>query len=102
MLISGSRIKAGKYHQGEEVSEKNNKDRIRMPMASPFNKYFIEYDLSAKKQIRGCNIKFVLFILLSCEMAGNRKDRKSTRLNSSHVAIPYAVFCLKKNRWCKQ
>src|SRR5690625_6427563 len=24
-----------------------------------------------------------------------RKDRKSTRLNSSHVAISYAVFCLK-------
>src|SRR5437870_6754697 len=27
--------------------------------------------------------------------AGNA-DRKSTRLNSSHVAISYAVFCLKK------
>src|SRR5437660_9691559 len=28
-------------------------------------------------------------------------DRKSTRLNSSHVAISYAVFCLKKknDRW---
>src|SRR5690625_6929444 len=26
-----------------------------------------------------------------------RRDRKSTRLNSSHVAISYAVFCLKKN-----
>src|SRR5690625_3309384 len=26
----------------------------------------------------------------------NRADRKSTRLNSSHVAISYAVFCLKK------
>src|SRR5690625_4119970 len=26
----------------------------------------------------------------------NLKDRKSTRLNSSHVAISYAVFCLKK------
>src|SRR5690625_6555273 len=25
------------------------------------------------------------------------KDRKSTRLNSSHVAISYAVFCLKTN-----
>src|SRR5438874_13274035 len=25
-----------------------------------------------------------------------RKDRKSTRLNSSHVEISYAVFCLKK------
>src|SRR5699024_12090622 len=26
---------------------------------------------------------------------GNRLDRKSTRLNSSHVSISYAVFCLK-------
>src|SRR6202171_6719704 len=26
----------------------------------------------------------------------NRQDRKSTRLNSSHLAISYAVFCLKK------
>src|SRR5690625_2749143 len=27
-----------------------------------------------------------------------KEDRKSTRLNSSHVAISYAVFCLTKNR----
>src|SRR5258708_285500 len=27
---------------------------------------------------------------------GNAKDRKSTRLNSSHQIISYAVFCLKK------
>src|SRR5207253_5163021 len=27
-----------------------------------------------------------------------RADRKSTRLNSSHVAISYAVFCLKKKK----
>src|SRR5439155_26820967 len=27
---------------------------------------------------------------------GPQRDRKSTRLNSSHVAISYAVFCLKK------
>src|SRR5438874_8298896 len=27
---------------------------------------------------------------------GNEQDRKSTRLNSSHVEISYAVFCLKK------
>src|SRR5690625_7062257 len=26
-------------------------------------------------------------------------DRKSTRLNSSHVAISYAVFCLKKKKY---
>src|SRR5256885_13108476 len=28
--------------------------------------------------------------------AGGRRDRKSTRLNSSHLVISYAVFCLKK------
>src|SRR5699024_11888378 len=27
---------------------------------------------------------------------GEKEDRKSTRLNSSHVSISYAVFCLKK------
>src|SRR5439155_21769041 len=30
------------------------------------------------------------------------QDRKSTRLNSSHVAISYAVFCLKKKKKKKQ
>src|SRR5439155_5176048 len=30
------------------------------------------------------------------ELLGMIRDRKSTRLNSSHVAISYAVFCLKK------
>src|SRR5437660_9515166 len=29
-------------------------------------------------------------------------DRKSTRLNSSHVAISYAVFCLKKKKTKKK
>src|SRR5438067_8656151 len=28
----------------------------------------------------------------------NQSDRKSTRLNSSHVSISYAVFCLKKKK----
>src|SRR2546426_7038880 len=29
---------------------------------------------------------------------GVRRDRKSTRLNSSHLVISYAVFCLKKKK----
>src|SRR5699024_2273038 len=29
---------------------------------------------------------------------GGTPDRKSTRLNSSHVSISYAVFCMKKKR----
>src|SRR5690625_6958280 len=36
---------------------------------------------------------------MSATVAGDSYlDRKSTRLNSSHVAISYAVFCLKKKR----
>src|SRR6266498_5213608 len=32
------------------------------------------------------------------EPLGEGRDRKSTRLNSSHVRISYAVFCLKKKK----
>src|SRR5438876_8081498 len=32
-----------------------------------------------------------------CEVC-TRRDRKSTRLNSSHPSISYAVFCLKKKK----
>src|SRR5438132_8442954 len=31
-----------------------------------------------------------------------RRDRKSTRLNSSHTVISYAVFCLKKKKKTRQ
>src|SRR5690625_6043822 len=36
--------------------------------------------------------------LLGVGMVQKEQDRKSTRLNSSHVAISYAVFCLKKKK----
>src|SRR5438045_8975144 len=31
-------------------------------------------------------------------LGGGAEDRKSTRLNSSHLGISYAVFCLKKKK----
>src|SRR3712207_7962356 len=34
----------------------------------------------------------------SDEVFGAQQDRKSTRLNSSHANISYAVFCLKKKK----
>src|SRR5690606_42013096 len=34
--------------------------------------------------------------VLANEWNASERDRKSTRLNSSHVKISYAVFCLKK------
>src|SRR3712207_561849 len=39
--------------------------------------------------------KPIYFVQLPCEH-GSEVDRKSTRLNSSHANISYAVFCLKK------
>src|SRR5256885_6914432 len=36
-----------------------------------------------------------------CHMRSVTKDRKSTRLNSSHLVISYAVFCLKKKTHCR-
>src|SRR4051812_49646530 len=33
-----------------------------------------------------------------CHRGTRRGDRKSTRLNSSHMSISYAVFCLKKKK----
>src|SRR5690625_6836620 len=58
--------------------------------------YFIDALATRKEEIRGA--------VASSEASAERLrqhgievlDRKSTRLNSSHVAISYAVFCLKK------
>src|SRR5690625_7041911 len=37
----------------------------------------------------------------AADRSAETEDRKSTRLNSSHVAISYAVFCLKKKKKIK-
>src|SRR5258708_14461990 len=42
--------------------------------------------------------KGVPIIFVKCAAARVDRDRKSTRLNSSHQIISYAVFCLKKKK----
>src|SRR5256885_5816622 len=39
------------------------------------------------------------YILASVANGDGGEDRKSTRLNSSHLVISYAVFCLKKKKY---
>src|SRR5438067_656205 len=46
---------------------------------------------------RGGGLNALLRGALLAEVLGS-EDRKSTRLNSSHVSISYAVFCLKKKK----
>src|SRR2546427_7936227 len=41
---------------------------------------------------------YVLYALRNPQSTGPFPDRKSTRLNSSHSQISYAVFCLKKKK----
>src|SRR5256885_5511811 len=38
-------------------------------------------------------------VLKHAAVADRDRDRKSTRLNSSHLVISYAVFCLKKKKY---
>src|SRR5689334_23543243 len=40
-------------------------------------------------------------VVISVNIVPPDEDRKSTRLNSSHSSISYAVFCLKKKKWKK-
>src|SRR2546426_6515646 len=40
-------------------------------------------------------------MVLVLRRRGRDGDRKSTRLNSSHLVISYAVFCLKKKKYIK-
>src|SRR5690606_39667384 len=44
----------------------------------------------------GGTVLAAMLVLFFAQFGDYRKDRKSTRLNSSHVKISYAVFCLKK------
>src|SRR5690554_6972844 len=65
-----------------------------------FNKLAMEYknDLYSKAYLEALVAKNIDTVVSIEEMEAyyNDKDRKSTRLNSSHVRISYAVFCLKK------
>src|SRR2546422_5012930 len=58
--------------------------------ALPFARFVLNSGLMAACVVAGQ--------VLTSAMAGYALDRKSTRLNSSHGYISYAVFCLKKKK----
>src|SRR5437588_6352552 len=47
---------------------------------------------------KGFNVQNMDPAVLERRARRRRRDRKSTRLNSSHTVISYAVFCLKKKK----
>src|SRR5699024_12360510 len=59
--------------------------------------YFITTTNSANKlKLQNENLNKAVGFQNPLSQKFGRADRKSTRLNSSHVSISYAVFCLKK------
>src|SRR5690606_40217775 len=51
------------------------------------------------QELLGSSIPAIMLVIIMIALLGTilaKTDRKSTRLNSSHVKISYAVFCLKK------
>src|SRR5215468_12215792 len=48
--------------------------------------------------ISGRPVTFIVVCMLAVVPSPPCSDRKSTRLNSSHITISYAVFCLKKKK----
>src|SRR5256885_14832486 len=55
------------------------------------------------RSVKPAKLVFIAVGTPTCDGEGNGRpeekgDRKSTRLNSSHLVISYAVFCLKKKK----
>src|SRR5690625_3825157 len=79
------------YNPTIDVSKEDNREKIEK---SYYDKFA---DIQAKEIERGTTLigphrdDMTFFV-------NEKEDRKSTRLNSSHVAISYAVFCLKKKK----
>src|SRR5258707_12640187 len=75
---------------------------IRRPPRStlfPYTTLFRSYAMLAKPAWAPPRNWFgPVWITLYVLMGTNQLDRKSTRLNSSHANISYAVFCLKKKK----
>src|SRR6266487_5314099 len=63
---------------------------IRRPPRSTLFPYTTLFRSRSQPPHRRCTVH--------CAGGGTGRDRKSTRLNSSHPSISYAVFCLKKKK----
>src|SRR5690606_42000039 len=68
-----------------------------LPIFQYSNPFFDRW-VSSKNARNGSHKTFGRFTVVDKHLFYILADRKSTRLNSSHVKISYAVFCLKKKR----
>src|SRR3712207_8536634 len=86
----------GEAQNGEEAMEMTqrlNPDVVLMDLRMP------DLDgVAATARIRERHPQARVLVLTTSDSGADILDRKSTRLNSSHANISYAVFCLKKTK----
>src|SRR2546427_7970561 len=78
-----------------EMLEKNAS--LSLPLQ--YREFLLGIGRGAGILFQGTDIFFPSIIGLKTDAVNLLKDRKSTRLNSSHSQISYAVFCLKKKKY---
>src|SRR2546430_8880950 len=85
--VSVISIKGAGFEQSHETIDGIEIYRHRVWEASGALGYLLEYSFALAAQF-----------CLALKIYFRTRDRKSTRLNSSHSQISYAVFCLKKKK----
>src|SRR5690606_40559822 len=76
-------------HDALPISERQHRPLIRINTRDAHltpSTHHVSLQMSAREALNAIHLALV------------EQDRKSTRLNSSHVKISYAVFCLKKKK----
>src|SRR2546426_7679923 len=73
---------------------------IRRPPRSTLFPYTTLFRSIHRNQYEG-RPRHIDGVMQKCRHLYAQQDRKSTRLNSSHLVISYAVFCLKKKNYLR-
>src|SRR3989344_2697139 len=88
-----STLDGRRYHFSQTVSF-----GIRYPQHSSYVAYRVTSGHPPESHYIGYPVMAIFFNTIGDDfITPGVLDRKSTRLNSSHMSISYAVFCLKKN-----
>src|SRR5699024_8505794 len=99
-LEEGAKVVLADFNEQEGMKQT---EKLR---AKGYDPYFISVDVANKKSvdrlIKETTLQYgkidILINNAGITDDATLQDRKSTRLNSSHVSISYAVFCLKKKK----
>src|SRR5690606_40332414 len=102
LLVYLSTLPSFPTRRSSDLGKQRSGSRLGIPQQFGINNrqtflvHLAAHHLDALGVILGTDFKYLIdgFVLVGClEQAGGIADRKSTRLNSSHVKISYAVFC---------